>query len=1085
MVRVTPKRLKARALNLKQLKFDSRFKIGSTFGGQSAIGNVMSNFYFPSKPKEEDEFRKPVSWLGGREFISSLKGMILFTVFKGKIDPRSWMKAELYPKLIRGDGETTEAFETRISNLWLRRVNQAWAWKKKYFAAWSDYIARHGEFWKEKTQDGQEELKEFWFDFISDTGDGQISVYNIGCLFFSDLWIVDESGEKKIKFKGDANTSPDNLLPRGSFLFIGGDTAYHVADYATLHERFQNPVRWAFASVRKFLSKHYELKTNVPQTNLKGFGVERDDDRNIIREGEHWENWDGMFYEKHNWDTEPLRPIFAVPANHDYYDDIDGFNRQFRRSPLLQRENKIMEDDGPPLVIPSFERKQEASYLALQLPFGWSLWGVDSEIDKVDFRQRQFFTQFAKNALPKKLIIATPEPTTVFGKRCDDDDKTAIAYSTLGLEQTFLRDGKLNGDVLCRLDLSGDVHHYARYWGENTSNLKTEFSSENYASVVAGGGGAFFHPSHTFAGENEDANGNKVDGEIPPQKIYPEPNNSREAVAKRIFDLRNIREGGYVQTIGAALAGIIFFAATFPPTVYDYARKLFADHIPALFKNDLRPSYLYPEFITSPTQPSLYSFVSICLMLLAVILIAVSLYQLYGLVKQLREKRLYNIEGKKFETRKEKTEYENRQMVELSRLSALTGVVLCFLLGVIAYIVFLIYLLTTKLVLNEMGTQAGPSALHPFEQSIMLLLHLVGAGLLVGLSAVYGNWLNYRFKYVGKIEAMREMGTDANEQSLSGKIASRLAHLPKTHIARFDSIREGFSETLNVFRYIPVWIINLCAVALLVAGILLFGKQPLSFIFTDIIFVLVILGSLVGLVAFAVSSGGVMKKGLSKYLGFGALGFFHALFQLLTPFFLIKVGGWVVILFMLVAVIVFNGSSRLSIHSIGERLMRKGKTLALTIMWFVYGGAAIFLPFLFSQQKGYTSIENFIHGWLAIPSRFLVSFLPQGLAQWLTKDVTQEWILTIIALLAAIYLGYRLTRAWFSWYLAVALAYNGHNNEAGGAARIEGFKQMLRIKLTKDEMTVFVIGFDQAASDIENLQPKLIEQFTLKCKKNP
>ena len=35
-------------------------------------------------------------------------------------------------------------------------------------------------------------------------------------------------------------------LPRGEFLFIGGDTAYHASDYMTLVNRIQHPFAYAF-----------------------------------------------------------------------------------------------------------------------------------------------------------------------------------------------------------------------------------------------------------------------------------------------------------------------------------------------------------------------------------------------------------------------------------------------------------------------------------------------------------------------------------------------------------------------------------------------------------------------------------------------------------------------------------------------------------------------------------------------------------------------------------------------------------------------------------------------------------------------
>ena len=145
------------------------------------------------------------------------------------------------------------------------------------------------------------------------------------------------------------------------------------------------------------------------------------------------------------------------------------------------------------LQIPTFSRKQEASYIAIRLPFEWWMFGIDGENEKLDFRQEFYFTGITEQK-PKKLILATPEPTTVFGRKAKPEEKTASYLKSitenLGLCQPFLEDGKfkpldqcpdksketlkkdlpkpdLDGEY-CRLDLSGDVHHYARYWGEDT-----------------------------------------------------------------------------------------------------------------------------------------------------------------------------------------------------------------------------------------------------------------------------------------------------------------------------------------------------------------------------------------------------------------------------------------------------------------------------------------------------------------------------------------------------------------------------------------------------------------------------------------
>ena len=67
---------------------------------------------------------------------------------------------------------------------------------------------------------------------------------------------------------------------------MGGDTAYHASDYMTLVNRIQHPFAYAFLDLVK----------------------------------------NGLIAA-----DEPRRPIFGIPGNHDYYDQVDGFRRQFRK----------------------------------------------------------------------------------------------------------------------------------------------------------------------------------------------------------------------------------------------------------------------------------------------------------------------------------------------------------------------------------------------------------------------------------------------------------------------------------------------------------------------------------------------------------------------------------------------------------------------------------------------------------------------------------------------------------------------------------------------------------------------------------
>ena len=348
--------------------------------------------------------------------------------------------------------------------------------------------------------------EDFWFDYISDTGDSQTATYSIACLCLSDLYTSeDEQAGSDVKFSDpDGNLTK---LPRGAFLLVGGDTAYHIADDPTLAHRFQSPFRWAYDDV-------------------KG-SVDFDPER---------------------------RPIFGIPGNHDYYDSLDGFNRQFRK-PITEEDKALVIRPGdkrkPQLSIPGFERRQEASFVAINLPNDWWLWALDAQSGKIDIRQREFFRGLNTEQPPKKLILVTPEPSVVF--RRSDSEVQAETLDGLGLLRPFVDPDEKIPDGSCHLDIAGDVHHYARYWGPD-SRPNGKPSATNYASVLAGFGGAFLHPSQTVAGDIEE------------QVLYPPEEKSREAVAKRLFNLNVIREGGYVWVAGAVAAAIVLLGAITPTT---------------------------------------------------------------------------------------------------------------------------------------------------------------------------------------------------------------------------------------------------------------------------------------------------------------------------------------------------------------------------------------------------------------------------------------------------------------------------------------------------------------------------------------
>jgi hypothetical protein len=122
-------------------------------------------------------------------------------------------------------------------------------------------------------------------------------------------------------------------LPRGQFLFFGGDTAYHAAEYMTLVNRIQRPFRYAYEDLRS-----HQLIS----------------------------------------DADERRNVFGIPGNHDYYDQLDGFRRQFRK-PVRPEGPLPPKQSGPAmpqLSIPAYQRIAQGQLPCDQFAFRLVVVGI-------------------------------------------------------------------------------------------------------------------------------------------------------------------------------------------------------------------------------------------------------------------------------------------------------------------------------------------------------------------------------------------------------------------------------------------------------------------------------------------------------------------------------------------------------------------------------------------------------------------------------------------------------------------------------------------------------------------------------------
>lgn len=1007
------------------------------------------------------KFDGPVSWLLGRQMMGSIKGILLYSAYGKKLDPRDWMTARAFSF---DPDETTKSRPPADT-----------------FFEPPEGITRKA------LSKSLEDKGGFWFDYISDTGDGMRATYSIAYLALCNFTLDGVADPEQVRagtlVKRVEEGGGPGLLPRGDFLFVGGDTAYHASDYMTLTNRFYTPFKWAYEDAVK--------------------------DRVISSK-------DGP------------RPIFGIPGNHDYYDQLDGFRRQFRRPPKWEPEppRPLSEQpvqahdtaDTAQLILDGYYRTQEASYLALRLPYGWMLWGLDTEVGQIDERQKDFFQQFCHwetrtaekdaegikkgeqyrvIAPPDRLIVATCSPTTFFGKLADPEDyKSADAFGQLGIEQPFLpkeektADGELKGwkrgDPLpdleklsgdrrlrkdqCRLDLSGDVHHYARYWGPRppAGSVPTREGhghrpqakapeSKSYASVVSGIGGAFHHPSETYVDE------------VREQSLYPSETTSTDVVSRSIFKFWNIVTGGAVYIAGALVAFVIYFAFSVSPSSRQFLHNLphfglglaSAEQVermvvprttvenraealrvmtpaeaqarneqvqrawqegfgwrlwhglnpPTPCREGAPPLYFGPCKIPTPQ--------SFWLQILIGVLSPIPLF-IGALVKSLYEKQ------------------KEQAAPAGARRTAATGGDL----GSAAR--------ASSLVMTPEGLKIKPTKvdLESYGEPGVALLGLcllavamfvVGPVLIAGESRFITPFNNSLLVLATVVWAV---GAVMLSLRYSEFLFNKSQH------------RE---ERIGKKDWVLPWLLSLAGLAAAGFGLWAFGQNnAAALLISDALFVLVVVGLGIGLVwALPFNVGAELlstKPKAVRVVGKVLIGLWHFLLQVAVPLLLVRKGSYLLWLLLAAAIAVATW--------LGGWLLRKGSGLGLAAVWFVLGALTLVLPFLLPRLVPGDS--PLTHQWFAGPEATGWGGL---------------WPTVVAAVVGAV-----MCCVWFGWYLGVCFAFNGHNNEVGGAARIERFKQFIRFHLTEKGLTGYVIAVNDPAERGSELVPHIVDVFHLEPK---
>ncbi len=249
---------------------------------------------------------------------------------------------------------------------------------------------------------GHQAGKDFWFDYVADTGDGWNPTYAIARLL----------AEAELEPAG-----VDSPLPRGRLLVMGGDEVYPTAKPEEYENRLIHPYDHAY----------------------------RPDGDNARK----------------RWPDDKRPDLFAVPGNHDWYDGLKTFFHFFCRRTI--KASGEAEVDRPGRPIGGRRTHQTRSYFALRLPGNWWLWGTDNQLDGyIDQPQIDFFQYVGEHWMEEgsRLILCTGTPDWQYVH-----EKGPESFATHSYLERLATDVVNRGHQL-KLVLSGDSHHYVRYQEE-------------------------------------------------------------------------------------------------------------------------------------------------------------------------------------------------------------------------------------------------------------------------------------------------------------------------------------------------------------------------------------------------------------------------------------------------------------------------------------------------------------------------------------------------------------------------------------------------------------------------------------------
>ncbi|MGQ0593014.1 MAG: hypothetical protein ACT4QB_10275, partial [Gammaproteobacteria bacterium] len=260
----------------------------------------------------------------------------------------------------------------------------------------------------------------------------------------------------------------------------------------------------------------------------------------------------------------------------------------------------------------------------------------------------------------------------------------------------------------------------------------------------------------------------------------------------------------------------------------------------------------------------------------------------------------------------------------------------------------------------------------------------------------------------------------------------------------------GRLYNVSICDVVPQWAFVVFSIISAWYGLWHFGDARLSVMVTEAFLIVLLAGLVVGLHGLATGIGSQLLTTMEDRTALSLIGHWHWVLQLLVPLLLVLYGGWLTF-FLILTVVVAAGLllNRYVRDRKSEDLARDKRGIAEKILlaWFALGGLVLLI-----------GVASGIFGGGAEPVTFCRMFL------------------------AAPLVGALFSCVWLGWYLVVAALYDGHNNEAGGGSLSADFRHLVRVRLTPDTLTAYVIGIDEPrdlASGSSERTFRLVDVFTI------